>query len=120
MIAVTGFYTEAALICLQARSLGIDVPFIGGDGWEAPQLIELGGKAVEGTTTPRISPPKTTRRKSALFVQKFKTRWNNGFPRPCPRSVTMRCTHRGRHDERRHHPKAPARDAIAATKNFPV
>src|SRR5687768_8864256 len=49
VIAATGFYTEAALICIQARSLGLNVPVIGGDGWEAPQLVELGGKAVEGT-----------------------------------------------------------------------
>ena len=38
VIAATGFYTEAALICIQARSLGLYVPVIGGDGWEAPQL----------------------------------------------------------------------------------
>ena len=48
-IAATGYYTEAALICQQARDLAINVPIFGGDGWEAPQLIELGGKAVEGT-----------------------------------------------------------------------
>jgi branched-chain amino acid transport system substrate-binding protein len=33
VIAATGFYTEAALICLEARALGITAPFIGGDGW---------------------------------------------------------------------------------------
>jgi len=49
VIAATGFYTEAALISIQARSLGLDIPIIGGDGWEAPQLVELGGKAVENT-----------------------------------------------------------------------
>ncbi len=49
VIAATGYYTEAALICQQARALGLDIPIIGGDGWEAPQLLELGGAAVEGT-----------------------------------------------------------------------
>ena len=48
-IAATGFYTEAALICKQARDLGLTLPIFGGDGWEAPELIEIGGKAVEGT-----------------------------------------------------------------------
>src|SRR3954471_16269599 len=49
VIAATGFYTEAALICIQARTLGLNIHVIGGDGWEAPQLTELGGKAVDGT-----------------------------------------------------------------------
>ncbi len=48
-IFVPGYYTEAALICQQARQLGITVPIFGGDGWEAPELISLGRDAVEGT-----------------------------------------------------------------------
>ncbi|MBI4626406.1 MAG: ABC transporter substrate-binding protein, partial [Verrucomicrobia bacterium] len=48
-IFVPGYYTEAALICKQAKDLGLSLPIFGGDGWEAPQLIEIGGPAVEGT-----------------------------------------------------------------------
>ena len=48
-IFVPGYYTEAALICKQARDLGLALPIFGGDGWEAPQLTEIGGRAVEGT-----------------------------------------------------------------------
>jgi branched-chain amino acid transport system substrate-binding protein len=33
------------LIALQARELGITVPLFGGDGWEAPELIEGPGAA---------------------------------------------------------------------------
>ncbi len=48
-IAAPCYYTEAALIVRQARDLGITVPVFGGDGWEAPELLEIGGKAMEGT-----------------------------------------------------------------------
>ncbi len=48
VIIVTGYYTEAALICRQARQLGIEVPIMGGDGCDAPELIQIGGKDVEG------------------------------------------------------------------------
>jgi ABC-type branched-subunit amino acid transport system substrate-binding protein len=48
-IFVPGYYTEAALVCKQARDLGLTLPIFGGDGWEAPQLMEIGGAAVEGT-----------------------------------------------------------------------
>jgi branched-chain amino acid transport system substrate-binding protein len=48
-IFVPGYYTEAGLIVAQARQLGITIPLFGGDGWEAPELIQIAGKALEGT-----------------------------------------------------------------------
>jgi len=42
------YYTECALIARQAREMGLDVPILAGDGVQAPELIEIGGKAVEG------------------------------------------------------------------------
>ncbi len=47
-VYVPGYYTEAALIARQARELGITVPLLGGDGWDSPKTLEIGGKAVEG------------------------------------------------------------------------
>lgn len=40
---------EAALVMKQARDLGINAKFLGGDGWGSPDLITLGGSAVEGS-----------------------------------------------------------------------
>lgn len=48
VIWVPGYYTDAGQIASQARDLGITVPFIGGDGWESPKLLEIGGKALDG------------------------------------------------------------------------
>ncbi len=42
-ICVPGYYTEVGLIIKQARELGLTIPIFGGDGWEAPQLIEIAG-----------------------------------------------------------------------------
>ncbi len=47
-IFVPGYYTELGLIAKQARELGIDVPLLGGDGWDSEKTIEIGGPAVEG------------------------------------------------------------------------
>ncbi len=47
-IFVPGYYTELGLIAKQARELGIDVPLLGGDGWDSAKTLEIGGKAVEG------------------------------------------------------------------------
>jgi branched-chain amino acid transport system substrate-binding protein len=48
-IFVPGYYTEVGLIARQAKSLGIEVPLLGGDGWDSPSLIEIGGAALEGS-----------------------------------------------------------------------
>jgi branched-chain amino acid transport system substrate-binding protein len=42
------YYTECALIAKQAREMGLNAPILAGDGVQAPELIQLGGKAVEG------------------------------------------------------------------------
>jgi branched-chain amino acid transport system substrate-binding protein len=40
---------EAALVMKQAADLGIKAKFLGGDGWGSPDLVTLGGSAVEGS-----------------------------------------------------------------------
>ncbi len=79
-IAATGFYTEAALICKQARDLGITVPIFGGDGWEAPELIEIGGKAVEGTYYASHYSSESTEPVVADFVKRYRARHNGETP----------------------------------------
>ncbi len=48
VIFAPGNYTESALIMKQARELGIQAKFLGGDTWETPELIDVGKEAVEG------------------------------------------------------------------------
>ena len=47
-IYIAGYYTEAAKIAQQAVEQGLDVQFLGADGFYSPVLIEIGGEAVEG------------------------------------------------------------------------
>lgn len=48
LIYLPNYYTEIALICRQARDLGYEGKILGGDGSDAPELIDIGGDAVEG------------------------------------------------------------------------
>jgi branched-chain amino acid transport system substrate-binding protein len=48
VIFAPGNYTESALVMKQARELGITIPVIGGDTWETPEFIDVGGARVEG------------------------------------------------------------------------
>jgi len=76
----SGNYTEGALICIQARQLGYAGPLFGGDAWEAPQLIEIGGKAVEGTYYSTHGSPESTAPEVRGFVDKFRARWDGETP----------------------------------------
>jgi branched-chain amino acid transport system substrate-binding protein len=79
-VFVPSYYTEAALIVRQARELGITVPFFGGDGWEAPQLLEIGGAAMEGCFYSTHFSPENRAPVVQNFVKKFKARWDNETP----------------------------------------
>ncbi len=48
-IYVPGYYTEVGLIARQARDLGLNLPLMGGDGWDSPKTLEIGGTTVEGS-----------------------------------------------------------------------
>jgi branched-chain amino acid transport system substrate-binding protein len=44
VLFVPGYYEEVGLIIRQARELGLDIPIIGGDGYESPKLTEIAGE----------------------------------------------------------------------------
>jgi len=74
-VFVPSYYTEAALIARQARDLGINVPFFGGDGWVADQLLEIGGEALNGCYYSTHFSPENQDPVVQAFVKKFKARW---------------------------------------------
>jgi branched-chain amino acid transport system substrate-binding protein len=76
----SGNYTEGALICKQARALGYTGPLIGGDAWEAPQLIEIGGADVEGTYYSTHGSPESTAPEVKNFVARYRGRWDGEIP----------------------------------------
>jgi branched-chain amino acid transport system substrate-binding protein len=48
VIYVPGYYGEVGVISNQTKQLGIKAPLLGGDGWDAPQLWQLGGASLNG------------------------------------------------------------------------
>ncbi len=47
-IFIPGYYTEVGLIARQARELGINIPLVGGDGWDSPRLTEIATMKTKG------------------------------------------------------------------------
>ncbi len=118
-IFVPGYYTEAALVTKQARDLGLSIPLFGGDGWEAPQLIEIGGKAVEGIYYSTHYSPENTATAVREFVKNYQQRWNGETPDAMAALgydsayVLADALRRAGTTQ-----SAKVRDALAATKDF--
>jgi len=118
VIFVPGYYNDIGQIAIQARDLGMKMPLAGGDGWESPKLIEIGGKALEGcfySNHYHVDDPAPAVRE---FVQKYQERFGAkpdslaALGYDSARVLADSIQRAGSTDG----PKL--RDAIAATKNF--
>ncbi|MBI1839453.1 MAG: ABC transporter substrate-binding protein, partial [Verrucomicrobia bacterium] len=79
-IFVPCYYTDAALICIQARQLGLNAPLFGGDGWESDQLVKIGAEAVEGNYFSTHYSPDAGSDKGKRFVEAYKKAFNGKVP----------------------------------------
>jgi branched-chain amino acid transport system substrate-binding protein len=120
-VFVPGYYTECALISVQARQLGLNVPLFGGDGWESSKLLEIGGDAVEGDYFSTHYNAAVGSDVSKKFVADYEKRWNGKVPDALGACgydsaiVLVDAIKRaGSTDPEK------LRDAIAATTNFPA
>ena len=119
VIYIPGYYGDVAIIAKQARQLGLTVPLLGADGWDAPELWELGGDALNGSYISNhysADDPSETIQK---FVHAYRQRYGNLTPdahaalaydalRFLAEAIARAGTTEG--------PKL--RDALAETKNF--
>ena len=48
VLVLPDYYNVVGLIAKQARGIGIQSQFLGGDGWESEDLVKIGGDAVNG------------------------------------------------------------------------
>jgi branched-chain amino acid transport system substrate-binding protein len=71
-ILASGYYTEAGLIAKQARQLGLNAPLLGGDGWDSPSLVKVGGAAMEGNFFSNHYSAEDKSEVVQAFLKKFK------------------------------------------------
>lgn len=80
-VFVPAFYEEVGLILKQARESGINVPFMGGDGWDSPKLIEIAGaEALENTFITNHYSAEDPDEKIQGFVSAFKAKYKDKSP----------------------------------------
>ncbi len=71
VIFLPGYYQEVGLIVKQARALGINAPFLGGDGWDSPKLFEIAGPAIKGNFISSHFAPDDKDPKVQTFVKDY-------------------------------------------------
>lgn len=118
-IYVPGYYTEVALIARQTRELGLNVPLMGGDGWDSAKLYEIARGALEGSYFSNHYSPDDPSPRIVEFVKTYRAR--HGV---VPDSLAAQGYDAARVAmeamERAPDLSGPAiRDAIAATREFP-
>jgi branched-chain amino acid transport system substrate-binding protein len=120
VIYIPGYYGDVALIAKQARMIGLTQPLLGGDGWDAPELWQLGGDALNGayiSTHYSVDDPSPA---IQAFVDTYKRRYGNLLPDAHAAlaydaaRILFDAMSRGSVAE-----SARLRDALAQTKNFP-
>ncbi len=74
-IVVSALAEEAAGIMSQARQLGIQVPFIGGNGFNSPQLAKLAGPAAEGAISGAAWLVSSDVPRNQTFVKAYRAKY---------------------------------------------
>jgi len=83
LIYFGGIYPEGGLLVRQAREIGLEVPFMSGDGVIDPKFTEITGtEAAEGTYL-TFSPDPNNIPTAKAFIEKYKAR----FGEPGPYSI---------------------------------
>jgi branched-chain amino acid transport system substrate-binding protein len=76
VIYAPNYYSPVALFTKQARELGVKAPVLSGDGAQADELIQIGGKEVEGVAfTGHFHPQAATTRLAKDFLPRFEKKY---------------------------------------------
>lgn len=75
VIFIPAYYREVGLMLKQARGHWDGIPKLGGDGWDSPQLLELGGAGVIGTYFATHFAPDDPSPKIQEFTKEYEAKF---------------------------------------------
>ncbi|MBC8065410.1 MAG: ABC transporter substrate-binding protein [Chlorobia bacterium] len=71
----SGYFTEVGPIARQRQSLGLNVPMLGGDGWDSKDLLDSGGDGIVGGFFANHYHISESRPEVASFVANYKKKF---------------------------------------------
>ncbi len=75
-----GYYTEVGGVARQARRLGLKVPLLGGDGWESPELRNIGGPDIVGSYYTNHFAADQPSPRARLFITAYRAKYREAAP----------------------------------------
>ncbi len=76
VIYIPGYYGQVGIIAKQARELDMNMPLLGGDGWDSPELWKLGGAALKNTYISNHYSAENPAPEIQNFVKAYKAKYN--------------------------------------------
>jgi branched-chain amino acid transport system substrate-binding protein len=120
VLIVPGYYNDAGLIVQQARTLGMKLPIVGGDGWDSPTLTKGAEASFTDCYFSNHFSPEETRPGVAEFVKAYQAKYGGELPNglgalgyDAVKIVADAAKRAGSLD------RAALKDALAATKDYP-
>lgn len=119
VVFLPNYYNEIALQLQQAKQLGLNAKFLGGDAWDSPDLFKLAGNdLLEGTYFSNHYATDADVPELQDFIKKYKAKYNNvpdataALTYDAIKIMFQAIEKAGSTD------KKAVKDAIAATKGF--
>jgi branched-chain amino acid transport system substrate-binding protein len=69
------YYNKVGLIAKQARQLGVTATFLGGDGWDSPEMAKIAGDAINGGYFTNHYSPDDPRPEVQEWVKKYQAKY---------------------------------------------
>jgi branched-chain amino acid transport system substrate-binding protein len=79
VLFIPSYFAEGAIIMKQAKELGAKFQIMGGDAMDNPQIVEIGGSAVEGFVHTTF-PYDPSMKNMSPMAKKFTENWKKAFP----------------------------------------
>lgn len=77
VLFVTDYYDKAALIAKQVKETKLNVKILGGDGFDSPDLVAIGGDAVEGVFFSNHYSPEADNPIAKKFIDAYQAKYGS-------------------------------------------
>ncbi|HTW91504.1 MAG TPA: ABC transporter substrate-binding protein [bacterium] len=75
VLFIPDYYNKVGLIAKQARQLGVKAVFLGGDGWDSPEMVQIAGDAIYGGYFTNHYSPDDPRPEVQEWVKKYQAKY---------------------------------------------
>lgn len=77
VLYTSDYYGAAALMAKQSAEIGLKVPLMGGDGFDSPDLVRIGGQAVEGLHFTNFYSQDDPRPEVRRFTEAYRAKYKD-------------------------------------------